>query len=231
MQAINDGMNVTANWQVIFFQMINNTFLNIHKGKPDYRRFIQVYVSDTKTRLGKLAEYVLNLEEGAITNPPADQPMPSVSLVTMFNDLLDDMNTALGINENDHGKLPERMVRPREFIEKCPPHYFNSASDCRWWVGWPSKYPKIAALKVSGKAKRKQQTEVTYVVTEYLKATDYKGGMPGLKRFMVDEIHAEFISADNEYTWTDPEGISYTKSKSRLENRLSDLKREHALKN
>ena len=230
-QARLDRMNVTVNWKAIFIQMIIDFFLNIHKSKPDYRRFIQVFVSDTKTSLKELAEYVLNLDETAMTDPPKE-----------YFRVLQDMNTELGINAEDVGELPGKLVSPREFIKKCPRHYFNPASDgglmctrqsaCLWWVDWPSKYPKLAAkLKTLDKAKRKQQTEVDYVLTEYLKATDYNGGMPGLQRHLVSKIHAEFIPANNTYIWTDPEGTPYTRSKSRLENRLSELKKEHALKN
>lgn len=210
---------VTDCWKLIYPRWIPHD-VNITFGKIlDWPRFIEVLGTNTDTSLEKLVRFALNLY---------DKKM-AVSL-TEFDQLLDDMATKLSIETNSREELREWRVRPKQFMERCLEDNFAYDSECQHWYNLLLKHPKIAKF-INLQQVRKQQTEVTYVVTEYLNTTDYKGGMPGLKRFMVDVIHAEFISADNKYTWTDPEGTSYTKSKSRLENCLSELKREHALKN
>jgi len=142
-------MDVPICWDAIFPQWIKGNG-GYHFGKsPDYRCFVQVYVSDTATPLGELAEYVLNLGEKAMINPPAE-----------FYDILKYMNTALEMNAKEISELPGRFVSPRKFIAKCPGRYFNSNNQCRRWVNWPSKHPKLAAkLEASGKAKKSAKTK------------------------------------------------------------------------
>ncbi len=218
-RALYDGMAVTDCWKLIYPKWIPHD-VNITFGKIlDWPRFIKVLGTNTKTSLKELVRFALNLYDKKMAVSPR-----------AFDHLLDDMATRLNIKTNSREELREWRVRPKQFMERCLEDNFAYDSECQHWYNLLLKHPKIAKF-INLQQVRKQQTEVTYVVTEYLKATDYKGGMPGLKRFMVDVIHAEFISADNKYTWTDPECTSYTKSKSRLENCLSELKREHALKN
>jgi hypothetical protein len=216
--ALHDRVKVTNCWKAMFPQCIPDDIQCILREIPDYRWFIRVFARDIQTSLGRLVKCVLNLGEDAMTNPPVE-----------FNEILRYMNTELEINK-EFALLPEKRISPWKFIEKCPPRYFDPASQCHHWVNWPTKHQKLATwLKTSGKSKQ-TETEVDYVLRAYLKSTDYSGGMPGLQRYMVEIIHAKFIPG-NKYRWTDPEGAPHTKSKSRLENRLSELKIEHTLKN
>ena len=72
----------------------------------------------------------------------------------------------------------------------------------------------------------KRQTELDYVLSEFLKKAGNAGGAPALYRFMVDEMGAEFLPG-NKFRWTDPTGEEFTLSKKRLVNRLSELRQNN----
>jgi len=72
----------------------------------------------------------------------------------------------------------------------------------------------------------KRQTELDYVLSEFLKKAGNAGGAPALYRFMVDEMGAEFLPG-NKIRWTDPTGEEFTLSKKRLLNRLSELRQNN----
>jgi len=106
------SMDLPICWDAIFPKWIKGNGGYDFGRSPDYRRFIEVFTRDIRSPLGKLAEYVLNLGKDAMANPPDE-----------YFAVLDDMDTALGINAKKTRKLHE-----------------------------PSNHPKLAAwLKTSGK--------------------------------------------------------------------------------
>jgi hypothetical protein len=176
-------------------------------GKPDYRRFAYVLERDIKVALGELVRYALFLSEDEAAYVSAASP----GTKQIFDEMLEDMVSLLGIDAKDMDEQSKRLVSPREFTRSC---LDSPEIDDQFRV----LASRLKSLKV------KQQTEVDYVLTEYLKSTNYKGGMPGLQRFMKEFIGAEFVKG-NKYKWKDPEGTSFTKSKGRLANRLTELKK------
>lgn len=150
--AMADNMEVTDCWMAIFPQCIKDDFEYICGKIPDYRRFIQLFVSDTATRLGKLAEYVLNMGGNAVANPPMQ-----------FNNILEDMNTALGINTKEFDKLANTLVSPQQFMNECPHHYFSRESQCLQWVNWRNNHPELAAsLEDFNETQTEKQTQIKH---------------------------------------------------------------------
>jgi hypothetical protein len=176
-------------------------------GKPDYRRFADVLENDTKISLGDLIRYALNFSEDEAAYVSAASP----GTKQIFDEMLEDMVSLLGIEAECLDDQKKRLVSPRRFARRCQNN-----------LAVNDQFRNIA--KRLHDLKSKQQTETDYVLTEYLKSTNNEGGMPGLQRYMKEVLHAEFIPGDR-WRWTDPEGAPHKISKSRLENRLSELKK------
>lgn len=139
-----DGLDLTDSWKAIFPMSVQEPLSFIHDEKPDYRRFVEKFTRDASTRLGELAVFVLGLNKYEKANP-SDK----------FNDLLEDMNTALKINTKEFDKLASTPVSPRQFMNECPQHYFSWDNQCLPWVDWLTGHPELAdMLKDSSSAKK-----------------------------------------------------------------------------